>query len=146
MLRTLMSHLLLSLLVCCAVSISGFCQEESRPTYVPMPHYPEPARYAQVQGDVQVSITVAEDGRVKDVKTLSGPQLLRAEAESSAKEWKFNPTTADGRRTVELLFQFILGKQRLDHVCPRIVFEPPFHIQINSNPPTIQTQTAGPPH
>jgi TonB family protein len=55
------------------------------------PEYPEEARRQRIQGAVVLEVTIASDGSVKDVKAVSGPELLRENAISAVKRWKFQP-------------------------------------------------------
>jgi TonB family protein len=61
------------------------------------PFYPAEAKAAQVQGAVQVQITINESGEVIEASAISGPQLLRDAATTAAKQWVFKPTEIEGR-------------------------------------------------
>src|SRR5262249_31772889 len=60
------------------------------------PAYPGEARAAGVSGEVQVQVTISEEGRVIEAIVISGPELLREAAVQAAKEWVFKPTKLDG--------------------------------------------------
>jgi TonB family protein len=60
------------------------------------PPYPEIAKKAGIQGEVQVQVLIAEDGRVIEATVLSGNPLLRNTARDAAKRWVFTPTKLSG--------------------------------------------------
>jgi len=61
-----------------------------------VPLYPEVARAAHVQGDVVLDCTISNEGRVVDVKILSGPIPLRAAAVDTVRQWLYRPTLLNG--------------------------------------------------
>jgi protein TonB len=61
------------------------------------PIYPPIARQMKASGEVQVEITIDENGRVIEAKAISGPSVLRAAAEEAARKWVFRPMRIDGR-------------------------------------------------
>jgi len=61
-----------------------------------VPPYPEVARVAHVQGDVALDCTISSEGRVVDVKILSGPILLQAAAVDAVRQWLYRPTLLNG--------------------------------------------------
>jgi protein TonB len=61
-----------------------------------VPPYPEVARAAHVQGDVVLDCTISNEGRVVDVKVLSGPILLQAAAVDAVRQWLYRPTLLNG--------------------------------------------------
>ena len=65
------------------------------------PVYPEMARLAEVEGSVLLQIQVGKDGRVKDVRYLDGPSMLKNAAITAAKSAIFRPATID-KRPVEV--------------------------------------------
>lgn len=60
------------------------------------PSYPEIAKRAGVQGQVQVQVLISEDGRVIDATILNGHVLLRNTAREAATRWVFTPTKLSG--------------------------------------------------
>jgi len=61
-----------------------------------VPVYPEIARAARVQGDVVLDCTISNEGRVVDVKVLSGHALLQAAAVDAVRQWVYRPTLLNG--------------------------------------------------
>jgi len=68
------------------------------------PIYPELAKRMHVGGVVRISATVAPDGTVSEVKTISGSRLLSPAAEDAVKKWKF--ATSDAESIVNLDINF----------------------------------------
>jgi TonB family protein len=61
------------------------------------PEYPEEARQQGIAGAVVLEVRISVEGRVKDVRLVSGaPQLARA-ATDAVKQWRFQPRTSQGR-------------------------------------------------
>ncbi|MFN2576933.1 MAG: TonB family protein [Pyrinomonadaceae bacterium] len=63
---------------------------------LPEPVYPEMARAAGAQGDVNVRIIVDENGNVISAEAVSGHPLLRSAAVDAARAAKFAPTRLSG--------------------------------------------------
>jgi len=61
-----------------------------------VPVYPEIARSARVQGDVVLDCTISNEGRVVDVKVLSGHPLLQGAAVDAVRQWVYRPTLLNG--------------------------------------------------
>jgi len=61
------------------------------------PSYPATAKTARVSGVVKVFVIVDEKGMVAKIERSDGPSLLRAAAETAAKQWKFQPVVIDGK-------------------------------------------------
>jgi len=59
--------------------------------YKAIPHYPEIARKAGIQGTVYVLVVIAEDGSVIRVSYVSGNVMLRDAALAAAKKCTFDP-------------------------------------------------------
>jgi TonB family protein len=71
------------------------------------PIYPELAKRMRVAGVVKLQVTVAPDGSVTSLKTITGSQLLSPAAEDAVHKWKF--VTAPQESTVEVEVNFALG-------------------------------------
>jgi len=72
------------------------------------PVYPEIARRMKIAGVVHIEATVDAQGRVLDVKTISGNRMLSVAAEDAVRNWKFAP--GEGVTTVQLEVAFTLGQ------------------------------------
>jgi len=67
------------------------------PIKVVEPKYPEPARKAGVEGTVSVKALVDEEGKVKRVVVVSGPEVFHDAAIEAAEHWLFKPATKGDR-------------------------------------------------
>ena len=72
------------------------------------PVYPELAKRMRISGEVQVEATVDAQGKVKDVKPVSGNHMLEIAAEDAVRQWKFVP--GDGDSVVTVSVNFALGQ------------------------------------
>lgn len=70
------------------------------------PTYPEIAKRMRIEGEVKMSVTVDAEGKVIDVKTVSGNRMLSIAAEDAVRKWKFEP--GDGVSTTEVTMNFAL--------------------------------------
>lgn len=64
---------------------------------LPKPAYPPAARAIRASGAVNVQVLIDENGRVVSAQAVSGHPLLRAAAESAARQARFNPTMLSGQ-------------------------------------------------
>src|SRR5260221_1677031 len=62
----------------------------------PNPAYPPVARQVRAAGKVEVDVFIAADGKVEDVKIVSGNPLLTKAAAKTAKDWTFTPFIENG--------------------------------------------------
>lgn len=72
------------------------------------PVYPEIAKRMHITGEVRLQAVVDADGKVTDVKPVSGNQLLEVAAEDAVRQWKFAP--GDGNATVDVEVNFTLNQ------------------------------------
>ena len=68
------------------------------------PVYPELAKRMKISGEVKVAATVDADGKVTDVKEVSGNHMLAVAAEDAVRKWRFVPAPAESMVTVEINF------------------------------------------
>jgi TonB family protein len=68
------------------------------------PVYPEIAKRLGIEGAVKVEATVEADGKVADVKTLSGNHMLATAAEDAVRKWKFAAGSGEDKVDVEVNF------------------------------------------
>jgi protein TonB len=71
-------------------------------THEVAPAYPPAAKRARIEGTVEFSATIALDGRVKDLRVVSGNPLLIEAARNAVKQWVYRPTYLNGQ-PVEVL-------------------------------------------
>ncbi len=72
------------------------------------PVYPEMAKRMKIGGAVRIEATVDAQGKVIDVKSISGNHMLAVAAEDAVRLWKFAP--ASGETTVSVEVNFALNK------------------------------------
>jgi len=63
---------------------------------LPKPEYPAAARAVQASGEVNVQVTIDEQGNIISASAVSGHPLLRQAAEQAAREAQFVPTLLEG--------------------------------------------------
>jgi protein TonB len=61
------------------------------------PKYPPAALAAHVQGAVQIEATINKEGKVVDVKVLSGDPVLARAALEAVRQWRYKPYYLDGQ-------------------------------------------------
>ena len=70
------------------------------------PVYPEIAKRLRIAGAVHLEVTVDPEGKVTDVKPVSGNQMLSPAAADAVRKWKFAPGA--GNATVDVVVDFAL--------------------------------------
>jgi len=60
------------------------------------PVYPQAARDAGIEGNVELSIVISKEGRVAETKVIDGHPLLAAAAEQAVMSWVYSPTRLNG--------------------------------------------------
>ena len=60
------------------------------------PFYPKEALQQRVEGIVKIHATVGQDGRVKNLRVISGPASLTSAALSAAQYWRYVPALRNG--------------------------------------------------
>src|SRR5271165_4265289 len=68
------------------------------------PVYPEIAKRLKIEGTVKIEATVDADGKVSEVKTLTGAHVLSSAAEEAVRKWRFAPSEAQTKVEVEVNF------------------------------------------
>jgi periplasmic protein TonB len=61
------------------------------------PQYPPIARNAHVQGSVVLQAIIGKDGKVKNVRVISGHPMLAQAAENAVKQWQYKPYVLNGQ-------------------------------------------------
>lgn len=72
------------------------------------PVYPEIAKRMKISGSVTVEVKVDADGKVNEVKTVSGNRVLSAAAEEAVRHWRFE--SGPGPSTVDVSINFSLAQ------------------------------------
>jgi TonB family protein len=60
------------------------------------PIYPPLAKLARQQGTVRFEATIAKDGTITELNTISGPPLLQDAAKAAVSQWIYAPTLLNG--------------------------------------------------
>ena len=68
------------------------------------PVYPEMARRMRIGGAVKLEANVDSQGKVTEVKAVSGNHMLAVAAEDAVRQWKFVPGSGDSSVSVEVNF------------------------------------------
>jgi len=68
------------------------------------PIYPEMAKRMKIAGSVQLEASVDAQGKVTEVKAVSGNHMLAVAAEDAVRKWKFAPGPGDSNVSVEVNF------------------------------------------
>ncbi len=68
------------------------------------PIYPEIAKRMRIAGAVRLEAIVDAQGKVTDVKTISGNHMLAVAAEDAVRQWRFVPGSSDTSVNVEINF------------------------------------------
>jgi TonB family protein len=98
--------------------------------------YPTLARAARIQGTVELSCSIANDGTVKNCHAASGHPLLSAAAIENAKGWLFRSTehTGPSSSEVSLFYSFDLVGDPVREPKETFTFEFPSRLQVISQP------------
>ena len=70
------------------------------------PLYPEIAKRMRISGVVKVQATVDADGKVTDVKAVSGNSVLMNAAEDAVRKWRFVPGPGVSQVEVTITFDY----------------------------------------
>ncbi len=60
------------------------------------PAYPEVARNAGIEGTVSMRVLIGKEGRVEQIRVLSGEPALRNAAMEAVRQWRYQPLLLDG--------------------------------------------------
>jgi TonB family protein len=71
-----------------------------------VPAYPQMARIAHIQGDVVMNFYIDKEGRVANLKAVSGHPILIQAALDAVKDWQYKPVVINGQ-PVEVLCQVV---------------------------------------
>ena len=79
-----------------AVRVGGDIREPRR-IHGSAPAYPELARRAHIQGKVVLECVIDTEGRVTDLRVVSGSPILAEAATEAVRRWIYSPTTLNGQ-------------------------------------------------
>jgi TonB family protein len=74
---------------------SGDLQKNLEQSLAPV--YPDVARKAGIEGDIVLRAFVSSEGRVTNLKVLSGPPILARAAIDAVQQWRYQPVRINGR-------------------------------------------------
>jgi protein TonB len=69
------------------------------------PQYPELALKMRIEGTVKLEVDINEDGKVVDVRAVSGHPILKPAAVNCLKKWEFEPANGKTTELVEVTFK-----------------------------------------
>jgi TonB family protein len=103
--RRVGSRLILAGALALALTMPSGAEDRAVKQRVP-PAYPEIAKRMRIEGVVKMSVTVDAEGKVTDVKTVSGNRTLSIAAEEAVRRWKFEAGASVA--TVDVSMNFAL--------------------------------------
>lgn len=120
------------------------------------PVYPSLAKFAKVFGTVRLAATVGKDGRVRDLKVISGHPLLVQAALDAVAKWVYSPPVVNGQPaevSTEINIEFSLPPsgnagvqgQAEGNAGVNIHNEPPWTQAPADLPPALSENGARPP-
>ncbi len=96
----------LALVVALALPAHGADERAVKSRVAPV--YPELAKRMRITGEVRLEVTVSPEGKVTNVKAISGNSMLSMAAQSAVHRWQFEPGPAIS--VVEVALNFDLGE------------------------------------
>ena len=61
------------------------------------PEYPEIAISHHVEGTVELHAIISKEGKIKELKPISGPEMLVRPAIGAVQQWRYKPFMVDGQ-------------------------------------------------
>lgn len=61
------------------------------------PKYPSDAKKKRIQGTVKMHAIITKDGKIRDLKYISGPPELMDSALDAVRQWRYEPTLLEGK-------------------------------------------------
>ena len=100
--------------------------------------YPVVARAAQIQGAVDVKISIDSQGKVSSAFATSGHPLLKKSAEKNIRTWRFDTSSSENRQ-LTVRYEFVLELPRTSYPPEsRNLFDFPTRITVISSVPEPQ--------
>lgn len=91
-----------------AVALPGRAADERAVKTRVAPVYPEIAKRMRISGDVKIQATVDAEGKVTDVKAVSGNSALVNAAQDAVRKWRF--VAGSGVSVVEVTVTFAMAE------------------------------------
>jgi len=93
------------LVLMCVFALCAHAADERAVKARVAPVYPELAKRMKISGAVKLEVTVDAEGKVIDVKPVSGNRVLSGAAEEAVRKWKFVPGTGPSTVDIDLNFE-----------------------------------------
>jgi TonB family protein len=126
---------ILSLLAILIASCSH--RRELHVSRIAQPDYPPDARYKNIQGTVQVEVSIGADGRVISLDAEGASPILQEAAKDNARQWQFGPLPPIAefpmRHTITYVYS-LSGKPRFVDARPTVRTFLPDRIEIIATP------------
>ena len=148
---TLKKKIVVSLLLLIGTMSFGQTQPAICPKHIETPQYPRLARQTRMLGEIALSVTIDADGRVENVKALSGggkpkpSQFLQNAAVENMQHWTFTkPPFAPYTETIIYDYEDDpslppSGGPKNLPVLTRVMIDLPDRVSILTNVPIINT-------
>jgi hypothetical protein len=112
-------------------TLLGSLQQHTCVVHVESPIYNSVARQARLEGEIEVQLRVAPNGRVVSATATSGHSLLKQSAEANVREWIFNSGV---ERTLTVVYEFRLVEPERYHEPPtHVTFDLPYRVRVVSH-------------
>jgi protein TonB len=76
--------------------VVGGVVQHAKIIHQPMPVYPPLARAARIQGTVRLEGILSKDGRIRELRVISGHPMLIQSALDAVRQWIYKPTFLNG--------------------------------------------------
>lgn len=71
--------------------------ESAKLVHKVQPKYPKEAKKNHIEGKVRLEAVIGVDGRLKEIKVISGDPILATAATAAVKKWRYRPTIVEGQ-------------------------------------------------
>ncbi|MGH9592615.1 MAG: energy transducer TonB [Bryobacteraceae bacterium] len=72
-------------------------EQQKRLVHEVRPLYPDVARQAGIEGTVEMRILIDKDGKVENVRPISGERVLLDAAMDAVRQWRYRPMELEGK-------------------------------------------------
>jgi protein TonB len=94
------------------VKVGGGVQS-AKLIFGPRPVYPPFARQARISGSVHLAALISADGRIRDLRTMTGHPMLIPAAIEAVEKWVYKPTLLNGQPVeviTDIVVNFVLNQ------------------------------------